>query len=436
MKTNQATRIEPDRTELAVVTYNVHSCVGTEGRYSLERIAHLVQGEHPDLVCFQEVEVNHRQQQTRSWSAIHNDDQPTRIAQSLGFKYVAFAPAIASTVVVNNNNNNKKKTTAGRIPSYCSSSLSSSLTFPPSYTTELHQIPVTDEDGTVTTGPATDGGLFGICIVSRYPILQQHIVVYTPYGTKTRRNALACLIALPNHHPSMTTNHNNSNTGSSDGTTTTTTTAVWIVNTHLGCHTGGEQYHQAVELVAFMQSLTTQRIREKEEHDSTLVTVAGIILCGDFNSLPFFHSIKTIEDEAWMHDAWQEAAGGGSCAGCTFPAPDGLLPSTRFLDTVCGCCTNTIPPLMRLDYMFTKSFQYHTIRTQCIRVVNKSRQHAVSAATAVDTYTKAKNNVSSNNDDDDNDDDDNDGDPKLVIDIKASDHLAVSAIFSIKTITT
>ena len=416
MNTNQSTRTEPERTELTVVTYNVHSGVGTDGRYSLERIAHLVQGEHPDLVCFQEIEVNHRQQQTRSWSAIHGDNQPTYIAHSLGLEYVAFAPAIASTVVVNNNNNNNNKnTTTGGIPSYCALSLSSSLTFPPSYTTELHQVPGTEEDG-------NPGGLFGICIVSRYPILQQHIVVYTPYGTKTRRNALACLIALPNHH------------GSSDGTTTTTTTtAVWIVNTHLGCHTGGEQYHQAVELVAFLQSLTTTRIRMEEEPGSTRGTiVAGIILCGDFNSLPFFQSIKTIEGIAGMHDAWQEA-GGGLFAGCTFPAPKGIIPSTRLLDTVCGCCTNNIPPLMRLDYMFTKSFQSHTIRTHCIRVVNKSRLHALTTAAAVDTTnSKATNNDRNNVDDDDDDD----GDPKLVIDIKASDHLAVSAIFSIETIIT
>ena len=428
MHPNQSTRIEPERTELTVVTYNVHSCVGTDGRYSLERIAQLIQGEHPDLVCLQEIEVNrqHPPHQTRSWSAIHCDDQPTRIAQALGFEYVAFAPAIASTVVVNNNNKNKnnKNTTAGGIPSYCSSSLSSSLTFSPSYTTELHQVPGTEEDG-------NPGGLFGICIVSRYPILQQHIVVYTPYGTKTRRNALACLIALPNHH------------GSSDGTTTTTTTtAVWIVNTHLGCHTGGEQYHQAIELVTFIQSLSTKRVEEDTISSGNSVTIAGIILCGDLNSLPFFHSIKTIEDDAGMHDAWKEAAGGGgstgvgmfgSFAGCTFPAPDGILPSTRFLDTVGYCCTNRIPPLMRLDYMFTKSFQSHTIRTHCIRVVNKSRLHALTTAAAVDTTnSKATNNDRNNVDDDDDDD----GDPKLVIDIKASDHLAVSAIFSIETIIT
>lgn len=49
--------------EFQVVSYNVHSCVGSDGQYSVERVAEALMG--ADIVCLQEVEANHVVQQTR-----------------------------------------------------------------------------------------------------------------------------------------------------------------------------------------------------------------------------------------------------------------------------------------------------------------------------------------------------------------------------------
>jgi len=149
-------------------------------------------------------------------------------------------------------------------------------------------------------------GAFGIAILSKYPIVQVKELKYKRYGTKTLRNAIACLISLPGKE------------------------TVWIANTHLGCHWGGEQYQQSLELVSFLQSL-----------EETAASTEGIILCGDFNSLSLFRSVQTIQSsfEGGIVDTWCEKGidmggkNGSICRvkGCTFPV---------------SC------PLMRLDYIF------------------------------------------------------------------------------------
>lgn len=48
----------PDR--LRVMTYNVHGCVGMDGRILPERIARVIATLHPDVVCLQEVDVERR----------------------------------------------------------------------------------------------------------------------------------------------------------------------------------------------------------------------------------------------------------------------------------------------------------------------------------------------------------------------------------------
>jgi len=328
--------------EVTIVSYNVHSCVGSDGQYSVERISRLLSYENPDLVCLQEIEVNRSRQQTRIWSMEHSDDQPRCIGTSLGLDHVEFAPAISSIVVE-----------VDRGP----------LLTPLLPLGETHN------------GEGAEGH-FGICILSRYPILEKRYLEYSPFGQKTRRNALACLVRIPN-------DNNDDNNGSA------AVSRVWIVNTHLGCHTGEEQYKQSLELANFIESLISE---EKNSNKGLLGdegdSLAGVILCGDFNSLPSFRSVKTLESVG-MRDAWKEGNGIGT--GCSFPAAAGIVPGIP----ICF----TLPPLMRLDYMFTKSScnNKNLIRTQFIRVVNKN---------------------------------DNDG----KVDIKSSDHLALSAIFSIGTV--
>ncbi len=73
-------------TKIRVMTYNVHSCRGLDGRVRPERIASVIEHFNPDLVALQELDVNRR------WS--NRTDQPHLIAQHLGMQCY-FQSAIA-----------------------------------------------------------------------------------------------------------------------------------------------------------------------------------------------------------------------------------------------------------------------------------------------------------------------------------------------------
>lgn len=47
---------EPHRRSLRVVTWNVHACVGGDGRFDPDRIVSIVRGLSPDIIALQEVE--------------------------------------------------------------------------------------------------------------------------------------------------------------------------------------------------------------------------------------------------------------------------------------------------------------------------------------------------------------------------------------------
>lgn len=70
---------------LRVMTYNIHSCVGTDFKRSEERIAKVIQAFQPDVVGLQEVDLKRRR------SA--HIDQAQVIAQHLGYDF-AFNPAL------------------------------------------------------------------------------------------------------------------------------------------------------------------------------------------------------------------------------------------------------------------------------------------------------------------------------------------------------
>ena len=71
---------------IKVMTYNVHSCRGLDGRINPERIAKVIQEADPDLVALQELDVNR--------ASTNNIDQPASIAEFLKMDY-HFQPAIA-----------------------------------------------------------------------------------------------------------------------------------------------------------------------------------------------------------------------------------------------------------------------------------------------------------------------------------------------------
>ena len=72
---------------LRVVSYNVHSCVGLDGRLSPSRISRVLTQCDADVIALQELDMNRRR--------TGNRDQVTEIAQSLGFDHILFHPALS-----------------------------------------------------------------------------------------------------------------------------------------------------------------------------------------------------------------------------------------------------------------------------------------------------------------------------------------------------
>lgn len=65
---------------LRLVTYNVHGCIGLDGRHDPGRIAAVLAAEEPDVVALQEVDVGRRR--------TGGVDQPAEIARRLGMEAV------------------------------------------------------------------------------------------------------------------------------------------------------------------------------------------------------------------------------------------------------------------------------------------------------------------------------------------------------------
>lgn len=104
-------------------------------------------------------------------------------------------------------------------------------------------------------------GEFGIGILTKHKIVERRTLTYKQYKTKTPRNAIACLLSLDPENKRT----------------------VWFINTHLGCHTGEEQFFQAKELISYVEDLIV------ESNDEV-----PIILVGDTNSPPWFKAIRAL----------------------------------------------------------------------------------------------------------------------------------------------
>lgn len=274
-----------NKMKVNILCYNIHSCVGSDGIYSVERVAEaiassssVVDNSPIDVVCLQEVENNHEMQKTRVWSEQHDQNQPEVLGEHLSMN-VSFCPAIKS---------------------FASSSW------------EEHH--------------GKGKGDYGIAILTKHKILLEKRIAFPRYKHKTLRNAMACLLQLPNEIGRL-----------------------WIVNTHLGCHfIGEEQYQQSLKLTEFILSLPLdddELEMGNNYHEKNMNHILGVIVCGDFNS-PFFFSASTVlQKEAGMIDTWNECGNGGY--GCTFPAA-GFPGFSSYV-------TSFPPPVMKLDYIFYKT---------------------------------------------------------------------------------
>jgi len=143
------------RPPLTVATYNIHSCVGSDNVYSVERIGNVIKefGD-ADVVALQEVEVNLTSQKTRLWSTIHNDDQAAMLSDLTDMKYHSFAKSISCI---------------------------SDTKFKEEHDTRCSK-----------------DGHFGIAILSKHPILEERVLMYKRYKLKSLRNALAVKIVVNN----------------------------------------------------------------------------------------------------------------------------------------------------------------------------------------------------------------------------------------------
>ena len=78
-------RVERDKHTIRIMTYNVHSCLGMDGKISPKRIARVIARYAPDIVCLQELDVK----RFRS----NQEDQAHLIAEHLEMEF-HFHPAI------------------------------------------------------------------------------------------------------------------------------------------------------------------------------------------------------------------------------------------------------------------------------------------------------------------------------------------------------
>eukprot|EP00985_Skeletonema_marinoi_P001104 scaffold450_cov105-Skeletonema_marinoi.AAC.1 len=279
--------------DIKVTTYNIHSCIGTDNLYFTDRIAAVIQGDQSDIVCLQEVEVNNVPTKTRIWSHIHGDDQPALIASKAGLKYHVFVPAIRSKA------DSKWKE---RHQNVSDLDVSGNITMPAVLSSAENNL--MERQPLNHNIDSTMYAKFGIAILSKFPIRQIRTHYYIRYKKKTQRNAMACLIELPNKKQ------------------------VWVVNTHLGCHfIGREQAQQARELALFVHSL---------QRDSC---ICAVITCGDFNSPPWFSCTRELKRQG-LRDVWQHKRRFGG----TFPSHEQAI-GMPFI----GKCFRK---LLRLDYIF------------------------------------------------------------------------------------
>jgi len=135
---------------LTMMTYNVHSGIGADGVYDLERIATVIEDSGADIVAIQEIEVNASPQRTRLWSVEHSTDQVREIAEAAGFEHHCFGAATRCHVT-----------------------------------------------GWFRESHGEGSGLFGNAIMSRYRIVSTKELLYQPYGRKSPRSAIAALVDIP-----------------------------------------------------------------------------------------------------------------------------------------------------------------------------------------------------------------------------------------------
>mmetsp|Transcript_14198 Transcript_14198/g.16624 ORF Transcript_14198/g.16624 Transcript_14198/m.16624 type:complete len:336 (+) Transcript_14198:196-1203(+) len=319
-----------------IVTYNIHSGIGLDNNYDVQRIADVIRKSGADVACLQEIEVNKVERKARKWSAVHSDNQPEKIAELCDMPYVAFLPCISAYMEEGTSSSELKvpfwKKIVGRA--------------------ELLQL---DEEKKSS---------YGLAILSKFKILEIEDFMFSR-NTEHRgdvinmdkeeqpRGAIAILVEVPDES-SGEAKH------------------VWVVNTHL-CHKFGtyEQRRQAGELDAWIKKLLATK-----SYGEILLEDCGVVLCGDMNSPEIFPKtgVSTLVTNGWK-DLWKSKG--------TF-SKSATMPSSVYTSER-SYLTNIMPYIgMRIDYiMSTKRPKGIEVRCDKIEVLSDKKDAVASDHCAV-----------------------------------------------------
>ncbi|CAL1170655.1 unnamed protein product [Cladocopium goreaui] len=266
---------------VGVLTYNIHSGVGTNGAYDLERVAGVIRRSKAEIACLQEVEVNKQLRRARRWSAMHADDQPQVIAKACGLKNCAFAATLKASFQ----------------EARCWS-------------------------GEVLVG--SQEASYGLATLTRFPILDTRQMMFQRSGP-----------CLEVNHPST---QKGQQTVLEDGDTlhmdrqvqprgalavlldltSEDARPMWVINTHFSHRMASkEQRRQAREVLQWIEHL---RSESADGLDDALERPT-FLLAGDFNSsfyMPYSSYSVVAADERWR-DLWKEAEA-PCCCQASFPS--------------------------------------------------------------------------------------------------------------------
>jgi endonuclease/exonuclease/phosphatase family metal-dependent hydrolase len=140
---------------LITASFNIHSCVGEDHIYDVDRVGNYLASLDADIIGLQEVEVNMVSQYTRSWSAKHKHNQVQLLSAAARLGHTRFAPLL-----------------------------------------QCEYDPLTN-----TSHKGSGHGHFGCAILSRYPVIDQRLQVYKSYTGKPSRNLLAIRVQPPSLAP-------------------------------------------------------------------------------------------------------------------------------------------------------------------------------------------------------------------------------------------
>lgn len=259
---------------LRLATYNIHSGVGTDGRYDLARIGQVLARRQPDIVCLQEVERNvggkaGEQWKARGFSAAHADDQVSELSRLAGLPHTAYCASFETCL------DEERTQSAGQEVLVCQENC----------------------------------GTWGNGFLSRWPITEQKVLRFTPTRERSPqvfedgqrllftereeqpRTALAVKIEVP-------------------GADQSGPVPLWIVNTHLSHQPfSAEQQGQASQVLKWLQSVG--------EFD------APALLAGDFNSFRGMprSGYRVFMDSGTFTDPWTQFGVGWSWSKTTSPMP-------------------------------------------------------------------------------------------------------------------